>query len=51
LLSTGKEELKQKSIQLFDQALQEDENVPGKPKHVESMLGRAKNYEKMKKYD
>lgn len=43
--------MKQKSVQLFDQALQEDESVPGKVKHIESMLGRAKNFEKVKKYD
>jgi tetratricopeptide (TPR) repeat protein len=40
-----------KSVEFFDKAIEEDESVPGKPKHIESMLGKAKNFEKNKKYD
>ena len=39
-----------KSLQFFDQALEEDDQ-PGQPKHIEAMLGRAKLFEKTKKYD
>jgi len=49
-LSTPKEELQMKSMQYFEQALEEDQ-APGHPKHLESMLGKAKVFEKQKKYD
>jgi CRISPR/Cas system endoribonuclease Cas6 (RAMP superfamily) len=48
-LSTPKEELQLKSMQYFEQALSEDQ--AGQSKHLESMLGKAKVYEKTKKYD
>ena len=48
-LSTPKEELQLKSLQYFDQSLEESQ--PGQPKHLESMLGKAKVFEKTKKYD
>jgi len=48
-LSSPKEELQMKSLQFFDQSLSEDQ--AGSPKHLESMLGKAKVYEKSKKYD
>jgi hypothetical protein len=48
-LSTPKEELQLKSLQFFEQVLAEDQI--GQPKHLEGMLGRAKVYEKTKKYD
>jgi len=48
-LSTPKEELQLKSLQYFEQALEETQ--PGSIKHLESMLGIAKVYEKTKKYD
>ena len=45
-LSTPKEELQLKSLQYFEQALGEEQ--PGQAKHLESMLGKAKVYEKSK---
>jgi tetratricopeptide repeat protein 21B len=48
-LSTPKEELQMKSVSFFDQAIAEDQ--PGQPKHLESMLGKAKVFEKSKQYD
>jgi hypothetical protein len=48
-LSAPKEELHLKSVQYFDQAIGED--TPGQPKHIEAMLGKAKVFEKTKKYD
>lgn len=48
-LSTPKEDLQLKSASFFDQAIGEDQ--PGQPKHLESMLGKAKVFEKSKKYD
>lgn len=48
-MSTPKEELQLKSLQYFEQALEESQ--PGQPKHLESMLGKAKVFEKTKKYD
>lgn len=50
-LSTPKEELQLKSLQYFEQALEEDNNDGSHPKHLETMLGKAKVYEKSKKYD
>jgi len=50
-LSAPKEELHAKSATHFDTVLEEDEQVPGKVKHIESMLGRAKLFEKTKQYD
>jgi hypothetical protein len=44
-LSTPKEELQLKSMQYFEQALEEDQQ-PGHAKHLESMLGKAKVFEK-----
>mmetsp|Transcript_13183 Transcript_13183/g.20534 ORF Transcript_13183/g.20534 Transcript_13183/m.20534 type:complete len:80 (+) Transcript_13183:493-732(+) len=38
-----------KSLTYFDQALGDE--TPGIPKHLEAMLGRAKVFEKQKKYD
>ena len=48
-LSTPKEELQVKSLQFFENVLAED--TVGQPKHLEAMLGKAKVYEKTKKYD
>ena len=48
-LSTPKEELQQKSLQFFETALNEEEG--GNHKYLEAMLGRAKVFEKLKKYD
>lgn len=48
-LSTPKEELQLKSQSFFEQAITDDQ--PGQPKHLEAMLGKAKVYEKGKKYD
>ena len=48
-LSAPKEELQLKSLQFFEQAIEED--ATGHAKHIESMLGKAKVFEKTKKYD
>ena len=48
-LSAPKEELNQKSLQFFEHVLNEEEG--GNHKFLEAMLGRAKLFEKMKKYD
>lgn len=50
-LSTPKEELQMKSLTYFEQALAEDQNEGHHAKHLETMLGKAKVYEKSKKYD
>lgn len=49
-MSAPKEELHLKSVQYFDQALGEVDQ-PGAAKHIEAMLGKAKVFEKTKKYD
>ena len=48
-LSAPKEEYQQKSLQFFENVLNEEEG--GNHKYLEAMLGRAKVYEKQKKYD
>lgn len=48
-LSAPKEEHQQKSLQFFEAVLNEEEG--GNHKYLEAMLGRAKVYEKQKKYD
>jgi tetratricopeptide (TPR) repeat protein len=48
-LSAPKEEYQQKSLQFFEHVLNEEEG--GNHKFLEAMLGRAKVYEKQKKYD
>ena len=48
-MSASKEELQQKSIQLFDHVVASAEQN-GK-KHLEAMFGRAKVFEKAKKYE
>lgn len=48
-LSAPKEELQQKSLQFFEHVLNEEEG--GNHKFLEAMIGRAKVYEKIKKYD
>jgi hypothetical protein len=48
-LSAPKEELQQKALQFFEQVLNEEEG--GNHRHLEAMLGRAKVFEKVKKYD
>lgn len=48
-LSTPKEENQKKSEQFFEGALQAGDG--GHTKHLESMLGKAKLFEKLKQYD
>tara|TARA_B110000285_G_C15081688_1_gene593863 strand:- start:987 stop:1625 length:639 start_codon:yes stop_codon:yes gene_type:complete len=48
-LSTPKEENQKKSQQFFEAALQAGDG--GHTKHLESMLGKAKLFEKLKQYD
>lgn len=48
-LSAPKEEYQLKSIQFFENVLNEEEG--GNHKYLEAMLGRAKVFEKQKKYD
>lgn len=48
-LSTPKEENQKKSQQFFEHALQAGDG--GHTKHLESMLGKAKLFEKLKQYD
>ena len=45
---TGKDELQQKAMTMFESVLQEGD---GNPRHLEAMLGRAKLHEKFKQYD
>ena len=47
-LSAPKEDYVNKSIQIFDTVLNEEEG--GSHKHIEALLGRAKYYEKVKKF-
>ena len=48
-LSAPKEELQQKALQFFEMVLNEEEG--GNHRQLEAMLGRAKVFEKAKKYD
>lgn len=48
-LSTPKPELQEKSLNFFEQVLNEEEG--GNKRFLEAMLGRAKVYEKMKNYN
>ena len=48
-LSASKEDLQNKALQYFEHVLNEDEG--GNRKFLEALLGRAKVFEKMKKYE
>jgi len=48
-LSAPKEEFQQKALAFFESVLNEEEG--GNHKFLEALMGRAKVFEKMKKYD